>query len=150
MFRKRDNSPPHSPAAAGSSPESDSDDVVAIDESNFSERTAGAFTIVDFWAPWCAPCIRFRPAFHEVAAQFGDELRFGACNVDENPQIGALLQIMSIPTLVLFDHDGNEAGRVVGAPSRAAFEQMVRDVAQHAAGQAAGHASDTHGAHEHA
>lgn len=114
------------------------DVVVLIDESNFNAMTAGVFTIVDFWAPWCAPCKRFRPVFHEVASRYGDRLRFGSCNVDENPQIAALLQIMSIPTLVLFDHEGNEAGRVVGGPPPGPFEEMVRDVADHAAQHAPG------------
>lgn len=133
MFRRRTaERSEHSPDSEAPVIE-DHKGVVVIDESNFTDLTAGAFTIVDFWAPWCAPCKRFRPAFHDVASRYQDRLRFGSCNVDENPQVAALLQIMSIPTLVLFDEDGNEAGRVVGAPDAGPFEEMIRDVAAHAA-----------------
>lgn len=133
MFRRRTVDTPAGDPGVDAAVIEDHDGVVVVDESNFNDLTAGAFTIVDFWAPWCAPCKRFRPVFHDVASRYADRLRFGSCNVDENPQIAALLQVMSIPTLVLFDEDGNEAGRVVGTPGAGPFEEMVRDVAAHAA-----------------
>lgn len=106
--------------------------IVVVDDDNFEALTAGRLTVLDLWAPWCGPCRSFRPIFDAVATQWGATVRFGSCNVDDNPNTATLLQVQSIPTVVAFGPDGSEVGRLVGVPSRSRFEGFVAGVAAHA------------------
>lgn len=127
MFRRR--------PAAHPPPERDADrraTIEVVDDTNFEAVTAGRPTVVDLWAPWCPPCRSFRPIFEAVAATWDDTVRFGSCNLDESPDTGMRLQVRSIPTVVAFDGDGNEFGRLVGVPSKARFEALVSDLVAHA------------------
>lgn len=101
--------------------------VIELTDAGFLDATTGAYTFVDLWAPWCAPCRRFSPVFEQVAEEHGDAVRFATCNVDENPETAEMLQVQTIPTVVLFDPEGNEAGRVVNPPP-GSFGAMVQDV----------------------
>jgi thioredoxin 1 len=69
--------------------------------------------IVDFWAPWCGPCRVVGPVVEEIAKEQPD-LKVLKLNIDDNQQTAAQLQVLSIPTLILFKN-GAEAKRVVGA-----------------------------------
>ncbi len=57
--------------------------------------------IVDFWAPWCGPCINFAPVFEEVASKHEDVV-FAKINTEENPELANGMGIRSIPTLMVF------------------------------------------------
>ncbi len=108
---------------AGAPPEVD---IATVTEATFLQDTAGEVALIDFWAPWCAPCRAFAPIFHDVAAQRSRTgFRFGSCNVDHNPETAALLGIRTIPTVVAFDAAGNELARIVGVPSRHDLEALV-------------------------
>lgn len=72
--------------------------------------------LVDFWAPWCAPCRMMAPAYEAVAARLEPAVRVVKVNTEEEQALGASLGIRSIPTLVLFK-DGKEAARQPGAMS---------------------------------
>jgi len=70
--------------------------------------------LVDFWAPWCAPCRMMAPAFEQAAAQLEPEVRLLKVNTEEQQATGAQFNIRSIPTMVLFAQ-GREIDRVSGA-----------------------------------
>jgi thioredoxin len=104
--------------------------VVIVEDSTFLALTEGRYTVVDFWAGWCAPCRQFAPIFRAVAREHTGSVRFGACDVDANPGVAQLLQIRSIPTLVVFGPDGSEVGRSAGVVSRGDLEATVAQLSR--------------------
>ncbi len=70
--------------------------------------------VVDFWAPWCGPCKMMAPAFVRAAAQLEPQVRFAKVNTDQERGIAGRFNIMSIPTLAIFQA-GREVARQAGA-----------------------------------
>lgn len=79
------------------------------------EGTVGAapLAMVDFWAPWCGPCRMVGPVLEEIAGERTD-IKVGKVNVDEQRELAAAFQIMSIPTLVVMK-GGKAVNQAVGA-----------------------------------
>ncbi len=129
MFgRRRSRRAPVSPATEADAGSSLPGCVTAIDDDSFFAATEGGYTIVDFWATWCGPCRAFSPIFHAVASAHEGSVRFASCDVDRSPRTAELLQIRSIPTVVVFGPDGSEVGRSAGAVSRGDLEATVRQL----------------------
>ncbi len=70
--------------------------------------------LVDFWAPWCAPCRIIAPVVEELANEMEGKLKVVKVNTDENPSIAQQYGIMSIPTLGIFKN-GRLVNSVIGA-----------------------------------
>lgn len=89
---------------------------VALEEASFDAFLARTDlpVVVDFWAPWCAPCRVMAPAFESAAAELATRARCAKLNTEEAPGIAARFGIRSIPTLALF-RDGREVERISGA-----------------------------------
>ena len=83
-------------------------------------------TLVDFWAEWCGPCKLIAPVLEEISAEHGDKLTIAKLNIDENPQSPASYDVMSIPTMVVFQ-DGVEKKRIVGARPKAAMVAELQE-----------------------
>jgi thioredoxin 1 len=84
--------------------------------------------LVDFWAPWCGPCRVVAPVLEEIAGE-RDDLKIVKLNTDENPQISAQFQVLSIPTLILFK-GGQPVKKVVGAyPKRKLEAELESELA---------------------
>jgi thioredoxin 1 len=79
--------------------------------------------LVDFWAPWCAPCRAIAPLLEEIAAE-REDLRIVKLNVDENQEMAASFQILSIPTLILFKN-GAAAKRIQPSRSKNQIEAQL-------------------------
>ena len=80
--------------------------------------------LVDFWAPWCAPCRMLAPTVEAVAEKYSTNATVVKLNVDDNPQVSQRFGIKGIPTLILFKN-GKEEERVVGATSKEAISRML-------------------------
>ncbi len=76
--------------------------TVVLDRSNFEEVVLGNdLVIVDFWAPWCAPCRSFAPVF-EAASEKHPDVVFAKVNTEEQQDLAGAFEIRSIPTLMVF------------------------------------------------
>ncbi len=76
--------------------------------------------LVDFWAEWCGPCKMVAPVLEEIAAENADKLDVVKLNIDENPGAARDYQIMSIPTMAVFQ-GGKIVKQIVGAKPKAAI-----------------------------
>lgn len=76
--------------------------------------------MVDFWAPWCGPCVAFGPTVEELAAEFDGRAVVGKLNVDDEPDLADRYEISGIPTVLIFK-DGKIAERYVGGSSKEAL-----------------------------
>jgi thioredoxin 1 len=80
--------------------------------------------LVDFWAPWCAPCRAVAPVLAELETEFAGRLNVVKMNVDEENGVAGELGVRSIPTLVMFK-DGKAVEGVVGALPKAELRRLV-------------------------
>ncbi len=80
--------------------------------------------VVDFWAPWCGPCRVMDPVLDDLAGAHGGRLKFTKVNVDDNEGVAARFEILSIPTLLVFD-GGEVRRRLIGAVPRRRLEDEL-------------------------
>ncbi len=80
--------------------------------------------LVDFWAPWCGPCISIGPSLEKLAEQFQGKVTVAKVNVDDNPEISARYGVRSIPYLVMFK-DGKVTDTVIGAQPPQNLQKMI-------------------------
>ncbi|HSO78946.1 MAG TPA: thioredoxin TrxC [Chromatiaceae bacterium] len=100
---------------------------LALDEGRFAKHLGRGDLplVVDFWAPWCAPCRAMAPAFEAVARRIEPRARLIKVNTEEAQALAGRYGIRSIPTLVVF-RGGREVARTSGAMDAAALENWIR------------------------
>jgi thioredoxin 1 len=99
--------------------------VLTITKENFQKEVVESRkpVLIDFWAAWCGPCRMMSPVVDEIG-EGRDDIVVGKVNVDEQPELAAQFQVMSIPTLVVLQ-DGKMVNRAMGAMSKQKALQLL-------------------------
>jgi len=99
---------------------------VSVDGDRFQKymQNSDIPVVVDFWAPWCAPCRMMAPNFEEAAKRFPLKASFIKVNTEEHPYISQQFGIRGIPTIIIFKN-GQEVHRVSGALDANSIVQLV-------------------------
>jgi thioredoxin 1 len=92
------------------------DDVLASDKT----------VLVDFWAEWCGPCKMVAPVLDEIAGENKDKIKVAKLDIDRNPSAARDYQVMSIPTMIVFQ-DGKPVKQIVGAQPKAKLLEALAD-----------------------
>ena len=90
-------------------------DITAVNfQGEVIEASKTIPVLVDFWAPWCAPCRALTPVLEKLAAEYADRFRLAKINSDENAELSAALGVRSIPDVMMF-RDGKPVAHFLGA-----------------------------------
>jgi thioredoxin 1 len=102
---------------------------VNVTDSTFNDEVLNSEkpVLVDFWATWCGPCKMVAPVLEEIAAEHGDKLTVAKLDIDQNQETARDYQVMSIPTMIVFQ-GGKPVKQIVGAKPKAALLNDLSDV----------------------
>ena len=97
-----------------------------ITKNNFEQEVLHSDkpVLIDFWAPWCGPCRMLSPVISEIAEEYGDKVKVCKVNVDDEGELAASFNVMSIPTLVVVK-DGKVTNSAVGVRPKAQIVEMM-------------------------
>jgi thioredoxin 1 len=100
--------------------------IVNLSTSTFDETVSSSDkpVVVDFWAEWCGPCKSIAPILGELAEELSDQLTIAKVNVDDNPDLAMRFNVMSIPTILVFN-GGEVQKRLVGAKGKSQLLQEL-------------------------
>ncbi len=111
---------------SGVSSTSEGAQLLELSETNFDETVSGDKPIlVDFWATWCGPCQFMLPVFDKLARKYGQSVKFGRLNVDDNQGIAMRFDVYAIPTFIVF-MNGKAIDRAVGAVGEKGLEGLLQ------------------------
>lgn len=100
--------------------------VLHLTGANFKEEVleSEGVTLVDFWAPWCGPCLMVGPVLEEIERDMEDKIKVGKVNVDEEGALGQEYEIMSIPAVFIFKN-GEVVERMIGAMNKDSYVEVI-------------------------
>jgi thioredoxin 1 len=103
-----------------------SDAIITGTDATFDAEVlkSGLPVLVDFWAPWCGPCLMIAPVVEEIAESHKGKLKVVKMNVDENGQTPQTYGITGIPTLILFK-GGQAKEKIVGALAKSKIIDLI-------------------------
>lgn len=103
--------------------------LIELTDQNFEKEVLQADlpVLVDFWAPWCSPCLIASPVIEELVKEHQGKIKAGKVNVDNNPQIAQKYGIMSIPTVMIFK-EGREIRRQIGFLGKEKYKELIEGV----------------------
>jgi thioredoxin 1 len=103
--------------------------VLEVNDSNFETEVLRSSlpVLIDFWAPWCAPCRAIAPVIDDLSREYAGRLKVVKMNVDENPLTPARYGVRSIPNLMIFK-DGQVREQIVGAAPKGHFVEKIERV----------------------
>ncbi len=83
--------------------------------------------LVDFWAPWCAPCRVVSPIIEELGTEYNGKIKVAKINVDDNSETASKYSVMSIPSIFIFKN-GKPVKTMVGAQGKESFKKEIEEV----------------------
>lgn len=98
----------------------------AVNDNDFDSAVlkSSVPVLVDFWAPWCGPCLSIGPTLEALAQEYNGKIVVAKMNVDENANVPAEFGVRSIPYLVMFK-DGKVVDSLVGAHPKAKLQDLI-------------------------
>ena len=105
---------------------------ITVTDDNFQREVLEAEVpvLVDFWAQWCPPCKMVAPIVEDLASEYDGRMKVAKVDTDTSPSVAAEYQVMSIPTLMVFQ-DGQPVGRLVGYQPKAALREKLERILSH-------------------
>lgn len=102
--------------------------MVQLTDQNFREEVLNSKVpvLVDFFAPWCGPCNMMEPVLDELALEFEGRIKFGRLNVDDNQKTSQEYEILSIPTIILFEQ-GVAQKTIIGALPKKKLQEKLEE-----------------------
>jgi thioredoxin 1 len=99
---------------------------IEVDDASFEQKVikSNIPVLVDFWAPWCRPCLMAAPVLEELADEYTNRITFAKLDVDQNAQVAAKYNIMAIPNLIIFK-EGKPVSQIVGYKPK---EELKKDL----------------------
>jgi len=103
-----------------------SGNTLSVNDSSFSEIVLKSDTpvLLDFWAPWCGPCVAIGPVLEALAEEYSGKVKIVKMNIDENANTPAEFGVRSIPYLVMFKN-GEVVDSVLGAQPKTKIKEMI-------------------------
>ena len=99
---------------------------ITINDSDFDQIVLQAESpvLVDFWAPWCRPCLMAAPVLEELAEEYSGRITIAKLNVDQHQKAAAKYSIMAIPNLIIFKK-GQPFSQIIGYKPKAELKREL-------------------------